>query len=90
MGLQSRDVISLEKVVSRHFTEPPNDIDMKVSPVHESSLSDKQREEAKESPFDLFKKPIERLQGFFGLISLISHVTDSESSTYEEATKHQV
>ena len=63
---------------------------MEVSLVHESSLLDEQREEARESSIDHFKKPIQRIQGCFGMIFQIGHVTDSESSTYEEEAKHQV
>ena len=69
MGLQTRDAISLEKVVSCHFREPPSNIDMEVSPVHVSSLSNEQREEARESSVNLFKKPIERLQDCSSFIS---------------------
>ena len=90
MGLQSWDVISLEKFVSPHFREPPTNIEIEVSQVNESSLSDEQMEEAMKSSVDLFKKGIEWLQGCFSLISQINHIIDSESSTYEEATKQQV
>ena len=65
---KSRDVIFHEKDVSRHFREPQNDIDMEVqeapaseSLIHDSSLSDGQREEAKESSVYPIKEPIERL-----------------------------
>ena len=47
---------------------------MEVSPVHESSLLDEQREDVRESSVDLFDKPIERFHDCSGLISQISHV----------------
>ena len=83
---KSRDVTFHEKEVSHHFREIPSSIDMEVSLVYEPSLLDEHRE----SSVDPIKEPIEKLQGCSGLISHMSHITDSESSTYEEAAKHQV
>ena len=57
MGLQRKVVISLEESFQRTL---PSYIDMEVSPVHESSLLDEQREEVKEYSVDLFKQHIER------------------------------
>ena len=87
MGLQRKVVISLKESSKRTL---PSDIDMEVSPVHESSLLEEQRKEVRESSVDLFKKPIERFHDCSSLISQMSHVTVLETSIYEEVSKHQV
>ena len=82
MGLQRKVVISLEESFQRIL---PSDIDMEISPVHESSHLDEQRKEVRESSVDLFEKPIEMVHDCSGF-DTPHHCL--ESSIYEEATKH--
>ena len=52
MGLQRKVAISLEESFQRILS---SDIYMEISPVHESSLLDEQREEVRESSVVLFE-----------------------------------
>ena len=73
----------MEKNKSRESSiKPSNDSDMELQ-VHESSLSNEQREYS----VDHFKEPIERCSS---LMSQMRHIIDIGSSPYGEESKHQV